>query len=903
MKRMSPSCPRLVSYSVRVLALMLFAGASAGALAQSVSDQTDPRGSVREIKLDEKGGLVDAAVKAGAAAHRDWCQTVPKWEAKGQGRPAGPGCGLGTCDTPSVRDSWIPTSSTPIRTVRLKFNVFCNNDGTSCAATQASVDAQVAQLNSDYAPSKIEFCYSTRFINNTTYRGFADSEETAMKNAYADSPSTQLNIYVVNIQAGYLGVGTFPWDADALGTQGGVIMDDNWFGAGQKTLTHEVGHCLGLWHTHHGVSEVSACSACYERADGLNGDTTGDFAADTAPTPTNYNCSPPGGTDSCSGVSWGATDPQNYMGYAPDACYTEFSPHQFGRMHCWSQAVLTSWSCGPITPDGGCCVGTSCSIQTQANCNSLGGTYLGDDSDCTGTPGTAYTFSATPNITIPDGGGSGNPAIHTINVPNSFVLGDVDVRTSITHTWVGDLTVTLQHGTTTVTLIDRPGYTGSGFGCSADNFNNIRLDDEATALIETQCVTNLTSPPNYKPNGSLSAFDGQNASGSWTIRVWDSATPDGGTLGSWSLILSEVGVGPCDGGGGCTNNSQCDDGLWCNGSEVCSAGSCQTGTAPNCSDGIACTTDACNESTDSCTNTPNNAACNDGLFCNGSETCSATLGCQAGTNPCSAGQTCNESTDTCVSSAGVMWMVFADDATVPGVGTVANEDIVAYDLGTGVWSLIFDGSDVGLSSFAIDGMERLTDGRILLSFTAAGTIGGISSDDSDIMQFTPTSLGANTAGSWLLFFDGSDVGLTTNDEDIDSIGVSNDGRLLISTLGAFSVTGVSGEDEDILVFNATQFGSTTIGSFAMYFDGSDVGLSTTTSEDIDAADVRNDGSFLLSTLGNFSVTGASGTSQDLFRFVPTTLGSTTAGTFSLFLDLSTVGIDPSENVVAVQVIE
>ena len=46
-------------------------------------------------------------------------------------------------------------------------------------------------------------------------------------------------------------------------------------GAGGKTMSHEMGHCLGLWHTHHGVDEVSECGSCYERADGLNGDITG----------------------------------------------------------------------------------------------------------------------------------------------------------------------------------------------------------------------------------------------------------------------------------------------------------------------------------------------------------------------------------------------------------------------------------------------------------------------------------------------------------------------------------------------------------------------------------------------------------------------------------------------------
>ncbi len=56
---------------------------------------------------------------------------------------------------------------------------------------------------------------------------------------------------------------------------------------------------------------------------------------------------------------------------------------------------------------------------------------------------------------------------------------------------------------------------------------------------------------------------------------------------------------------------------------------------------LSCTSDSCNESTDSCNHVPSNAVCDDGLFCNGAETCSVTLGCQAGTDPCS-GQSCDE---------------------------------------------------------------------------------------------------------------------------------------------------------------------------------------------------------------------------------------------------------------------
>lgn len=282
--------------------------------------------------------------KAGlAGAGIDWCRTHQKFLERYPSHPKDASCFEGTCDNPINRDASIPNSGTPIKTINLIYHVFRESDGSNPAATQSDVDLQTDELNAAFAPSRIQFNYTVNFINNSTYRNFLDSSEAAMKNTYAQQPDEKLNIYVVNILASYLGVGTFPWDPVALQNLGGIIMHEAAFGPGQKTLTHEVGHCLGLWHTHHGVTEVPACSACYERANGFDADRTGDFCGDTAPTPINFLCSDPNGTDSCSSTPWGNTDTQNYMGYAPDSCYSEFSPQQKGRMHCWSNAVLDSW--------------------------------------------------------------------------------------------------------------------------------------------------------------------------------------------------------------------------------------------------------------------------------------------------------------------------------------------------------------------------------------------------------------------------------------------------------------------------------------------------------------------------------------------------------------------------------
>src|SRR5581483_6844089 len=52
----------------------------------------------------------------------------------------------------------------------------------------------------------------------------------------------------------------------------------------------------------------------------------------------------------------------------------------------------------------------------------------------------------------------------------------------------------------------------------------------------------------------------------------------------------------------CQTDAICDDGIFCNGQEKCSGGSCVAGTPMACDDGIACTVDVCNEGLRSCIN-------------------------------------------------------------------------------------------------------------------------------------------------------------------------------------------------------------------------------------------------------------------------------------------------------------
>ena len=55
-------------------------------------------------------------------------------------------------------------------------------------------------------------------------------------------------------------------------------------------LSHELGHGFGLKHTFNGISEVTACSDCYELT---ASDVTGDLCADTPPVVKNWDCVSP----------------------------------------------------------------------------------------------------------------------------------------------------------------------------------------------------------------------------------------------------------------------------------------------------------------------------------------------------------------------------------------------------------------------------------------------------------------------------------------------------------------------------------------------------------------------------------------------------------------------------------
>lgn len=227
------------------------------------------------------------------------------------------------------------------------------------------------------------------------------------------------------------------------------------------------------------------------------------------------------------------------------------------------------------------------------------------------------------------------------------------------------------------------------------------------------------------------------------------------------------------------------------------------------------------------------------------------------------------------------------DGSVGGV-SYADEDILAFDISTGKWSLFFDGSDVGIGAGNLVAFELMNDGTLLIAMKAAIQLSGVGwIEAKDIVKFTPVSLGSNTAGTFSWFLDGSDVDLVENSENIDAIAFAPDGRLLISTVGAANVAGISAHDEDLLAFEGSNWGQDTGGTWSLYFDGTKVGLNNTSDEDVDSAWVNpEDGKIYLGTLGAFQVNDVSGDGADIFACMPGGYGDNTTCNFDAQLLLN-----------------
>ncbi len=155
--------------------------------------------------------------------------------------------------------------------------------------------------------------------------------------------------------------------------------------------------------------------------------------------------------------------------------------------------------------------------------------------------GSVHIYSGDFNLPIPKPD-SNDPYISKgwmadaiIEVPHHFIIHDIDVGITLTHTSVFDLQIFLQSSAgATICLnmynLDPPLNKGA-------NYTQTIFDDEALLAIEQ------AQPPftgRFRPIEpyKLSEFDDEDAYGPWRLRVYDAFYADTGTLDSFELIIT-----------------------------------------------------------------------------------------------------------------------------------------------------------------------------------------------------------------------------------------------------------------------------------------------------------------------------------------------------------------------------
>jgi len=198
----------------------------------------------------------------------------------------------------------------------------------------SQIQAQLQVLRDTFAPSGIVFNYKgVDYTVNPTWA--VDGDELAMKKALRKGSYRTLNVYFQKMIGNNYGYCYFPTTitpgSDDFFRDGCSILyttvpggTETNFNLG-KTITHEVGHWFGLFHTFQG--------GCIGDGDGVKDTPSQESASDGCPV----------GRDSCPNQK--GLDPiHNYMDYSYDACYEEFTKGQKRRMKIYWRHFRTAQS-------------------------------------------------------------------------------------------------------------------------------------------------------------------------------------------------------------------------------------------------------------------------------------------------------------------------------------------------------------------------------------------------------------------------------------------------------------------------------------------------------------------------------------------------------------------------------
>ena len=242
------------------------------------------------------------------------------------------------------REQYVHSKLSDTYVIRIFFYIIRQSDGTGGQALSA-IDSALHILQDDYQPHGI--CFELLGIdeihNDSIYNERIFKRDPNGDGKFINfSPNFHFNaidIYLFANNGRLSGGEAAGIPASAL-VIGGQNYNINFVTS--HVLSHEVGHCLGLYHTFHGSWCEPSSGSCLELADGSNCDTCGDYVCDTPADPQanhvdQYTCEWDGKTCSIGGDSLPSKPSYNprtdlIMAYIPPNCMQLHTTGQSIRM-------------------------------------------------------------------------------------------------------------------------------------------------------------------------------------------------------------------------------------------------------------------------------------------------------------------------------------------------------------------------------------------------------------------------------------------------------------------------------------------------------------------------------------------------------------------------------------------
>jgi len=218
--------------------------------------------------------------------------------------------------------------------LKIYFHVIRRSNGTG-GQTNENVSEAYNILNQDFNPQNISFNWDNQidYIDN---------------DSYYSSPTT--GIFTVNNHQDGIDIYLFDDSSSAGGRANGVGQSSEFWVSGSywkapnnsltksHVISHEMGHVLYLWHTHHGTyNEGGNDNPCPELVNGSNSATCGDYVTDTPADPHlqfNVNQSTCEWNSLATDTNGDLYNPdeKNVMSYTDINCMEYFTPKQGERM-------------------------------------------------------------------------------------------------------------------------------------------------------------------------------------------------------------------------------------------------------------------------------------------------------------------------------------------------------------------------------------------------------------------------------------------------------------------------------------------------------------------------------------------------------------------------------------------